>query len=149
MWSGSWSWASLYSNVERRKVSNAFEKSSESAASCGVCVFGTGRIRARFHWLGTVECSRNKPPFSFVKGQDSTVWDTGSRPCMMGRAGLAPQCLQVDHVHQFLLQAPQSLGLFSPRLNDSYDKIVRVACLVWLQAYRAGTGHHSDTHRSD
>jgi len=45
----------------------------------------------------SAECSRDKPPFSFVRGQDSTMWDM-----------VSPQGHRsVSVSRHFLLQAPQ------------------------------------------
>jgi len=45
------------------------------------------------------ECSRDKPPFSFVRGQDSTMWDV---------VWVSPQGHRsVSVSRHFLLQAPQ------------------------------------------
>ena len=47
----------------------------------------------------SAECSRDKPPFSFVRGQDSTIWDiVWVSP--QGHRSVSVSC-------HFLLQAPQ------------------------------------------
>ena len=49
----------------------------------------------------SAECSRDKPPFSFVRGQDSTMWDI---------VWVSPQGHRsVSVSRHFLLQAPQCL----------------------------------------
>jgi len=35
----------------------------------------SSHMRVMNHNWSSTECSRDKPPFSFVRGQDSTVWD--------------------------------------------------------------------------
>jgi len=49
--------------------------------------------------ISSAECSRDKPPFSFVRGQDSTMWDI---------VWVSPQGHRsVSVSRHFLLQAPQ------------------------------------------
>ena len=51
----------------------------------------------------SAECSRDKPPFSFVRGHDSTMWDI---------VWISPQGHRSMSVSRhFLLQAPQCSGV--------------------------------------
>ena len=63
-----------------------------------ICVSWTTTGQPR-NSVSSAECSRDKPPFSFVRGQDSTMWDI---------VLVSPQKHRsVSVCRHFLLQAPQ------------------------------------------
>ena len=76
----------VYAMDERSDKSNAYSSS---------------RMRVMSHETASssAECSRDKPPFSFVRGQDSTMWDID---------WVSPQGhISVSVSRHFLLHAPQ------------------------------------------
>ena len=76
----------------------------------------------------SAECSRDKPPFSFVRGQDSTVWDIvwispqGHRSVSVSRHFLlqVPQCL--SSVETTVVEGGQNpvSGLWGRTLSESW-----------------------------
>ena len=66
--------------------------------------------------LHTAECSRDKPPFSFVRGQDSTMWDI---------VWVSPQGHRsVSVSRHFLLQAPCKNGSAETTVDEKGRNVV-------------------------
>ena len=107
--------AKIYSHFTWEKELTTYLNFHAAASLLLVCVSWTIIMVSHETASSSAECSRDKPPFSFVRGQDSTMWDI---------VWISPEGHRsVSVSRHFLLQAPQSP--YSVRKRFSRDHCCR------------------------